>query len=269
MILRAVHLACFQGPGGCVNPQQRFRARRGSEPRCSCKDKNADWIPRNSLRRIHVKDGVSHLTKNPRGVACRASVQGMSTLEETLNDASPATFEPQMDPGSLVSVMAVLIVVGLLQVRARAAEKARDGKAALEKKLQELRVKKMNENLPEDALNSLQKQILELEKQEEDAKTIMDFMGMKVSVITPRPIGSPIEDMDSAQNTRQEQAASTRQSTSGLGEEPGRLSASGIVLNILTIAAIPVLLLIVYQMAFVDPMAGGPGPWNTMDVGQM
>lgn len=65
----------------------------------------------------------------------------------------------QMDPGSLVSVMAVLFVVGLLQVRARAAEKARDGKAALEKKLQELRVKKMNENLPEDALNSLQKQV--------------------------------------------------------------------------------------------------------------
>lgn len=92
---------------------------------------------------------------------------------------------------------------------------------------------------------------------------------MKVSVITPRPIGSPIEDMDSAQNSRQEQAASTKQSTSDSGEESGRLSASGIVLNIMTIAAIPVLLLVVYQMAFIDPMAGGPGPWNTMNVGPM
>ena len=101
-------------------------------------------------------------------------------------------------------------------------------------------------------------QILDLEKQEEEAKTLTSFMGLTVSIITPRPIGSPVENMDSRMDTA---------SSEVLGPKQGDgISFSGVVLNILTIVLIPYLLLVGYQMAFIDPVMSGPAGDDAMAV---
>jgi len=181
---------------------------------------------------------------------------GGEHIEETINSGTqygmsndlgtaPLVFEPQIDFQSAIGVVAIAGVVVLLQVRARAVESARERRAEVVKQLQELRVKKLSGYLDEDALPRLEAQIAELEEQEEAAKTLFTIFGTAVRIITPQPLGTPVESLDSKDPRNATELFPNRRSAES--------ESRSVVLSILTVLSTLALLAIVVQMA-IDPM---------------
>jgi len=163
-------------------------------------------------------------------------------LSEDLG-TTPLVFEPQVDWGSAVGVLAIAGVVVLLQVRANAAARAREGRAEMLEKVQQLKVKMLEGEVGPGELEALEAQVAELERQEEEAKTLMTVMGMSVRVITPQPLGTPVEALDSKDPRNVQPSPSTE-----AGER---------ILSILTVIFTVGLIVVGAQMTAVDPVTSG------------
>eukprot|EP00959_Pyramimonas_sp_CCMP1952_P212042 4437511-Pyramimonas_sp.AAC.1 len=83
-------------------------------------------------------------------------------------------------------------------------------------------------------------QVAELERQEEEAKTLMTIMGTSIRIITPQPIGTPVEALDS-KDPRNEPPSPSAEA----GER---------LLTIVTIMLTIGLLVVGAQMTAVDPV---------------
>mmetsp|Transcript_16819 Transcript_16819/g.23228 ORF Transcript_16819/g.23228 Transcript_16819/m.23228 type:complete len:254 (+) Transcript_16819:3-764(+) len=158
-----------------------------------------------------------------------------------LDSAPPTTFEPQMDNGAAVGVVASALVVILLQVRARRAANAREAREVALKKMQKLQVLMVNQAATSEEVQQIKTQIKMLENEEDDARTLADFMGVTIRIITPRPIGSSLKGMDSIKDRKHDNPPVISDSSSSL-------------LTVLTFLLCIGLLVIGYQMATVDPI---------------
>lgn len=99
-----------------------------------------------------------------------------------------------------------------------------------------------------DACVVLLVQIAQLEQDEKDARRLGTFMGMEINIITGRPLGAPLDSLDTAVG---------RSFRDANAEAEGSMRA--IVLTVLTLLSTALLFVVAMQMILVDPVVGGQG----------
>mmetsp|Transcript_12849 Transcript_12849/g.46976 ORF Transcript_12849/g.46976 Transcript_12849/m.46976 type:complete len:260 (+) Transcript_12849:99-878(+) len=156
--------------------------------------------------------GAHSLAQGPRrkvAVAATgepASSGGLVRIEQPLQPP-PADFEPRVDTNAALSFVGIFLVIAVLQVRAGGVARARERRDQAEKELQKLQVQALTSGAGKAASHQLleaREQLERLAQAEDDAATLFSLFGLKFRFITPRPLGTPVEDLESYQPPKPE-----------------------------------------------------------------
>jgi len=111
------------------------------------------------------------------------------------SDVPEQAFQPQLDPLPAVAFMFVFAAYFAVQLTVRKAVDAREHRELMESQLKQARVQQLAGNISLEGVRETEARLKEAYETEKAAAEVLVIGSLRLRVRVPRPIGTPLEDL--------------------------------------------------------------------------